>query len=138
MRWILVNLKNLNYIFPNAAKFDRPLIEVNIELLVQRLNPFWITGFIAAEGSFHITFPKKAKQIRARFSIGLNQRDKFILLKINNFFPVIGSVYVTPSNNSAELKIFKSSNFYILINHFKVYYLQGFKLYNYTVWRDLV
>lgn len=61
--------------FPNAAKFDRPLIEVNNELLVQRLNPFWITGFIAAEGSFHITFPKKAKQMRARFSIGLNQRD---------------------------------------------------------------
>lgn len=61
-----------------------------------------------------------------------------ILLKINNFFQEIGSVYVTPSNNSAELKIFKSSNFYILINHFKDYPLQGFKLYNYTIWRDLV
>lgn len=73
-----------------------------------------------------------------RFSIGLNIRDRFLLLKINNFFKEIGSVYVSPSNNSTELKIFKPNNLSFLINHFKHYPLEGFKLYNFTIWCDIV
>jgi hypothetical protein len=70
--------------------------------------------------------------MRPVFSIGLNERDKFLLIKINNFFKEIGSIYTT-SNNSAEIKIFKLDNINSLINHFKDYPLQGFKFHNFTI-----
>ena len=76
--------------------------------------------------------------MRPGFSIGLNERDKFLLIKINKFFKDIGSLYASSSNNSVEIKIVKKGNFNSLINHFKCYPLQGFKLYNFTIWCEIV
>jgi len=41
------------------------------------------------------------RQMRPVFSMGLNQRDKPLLVRINNFFNEIGSVYTSDSNNSS-------------------------------------
>jgi len=76
--------------------------------------------------------------MRPVFSIGLNERDKFLLIKINKFFKEIGSINTSSSNNSAEIKIFKLGNINSLINHFKDYPLQGFKLHNFTIWCEIV
>lgn len=76
--------------------------------------------------------------MRPVFSIGLNNRDKPLLIRINNFFNEIGSVYASYSNNSAELKIFKLSNFDSFIKHFSIYPLIGFKHYNFTIWCEIV
>lgn len=45
---------------------------------------------------------------------------------------------MSPSNNSAELKIFKLANLKCLMKHFKDYPLEGFKLYNFTIWCEIV
>jgi len=76
--------------------------------------------------------------MRSVFSMGLNNRDKPLLIRINEFFDGIGSVYESDSNNSAELKIFKLSNFNSFINHFSIYPLMGFKLENFTIWCEIV
>lgn len=45
----------LKWLFPNIISIKRPLVEIsNI-----KLNPFWVSGFIGSEGSFHINTKKK-------------------------------------------------------------------------------
>jgi hypothetical protein len=68
------------------------MLEPNSELL----SGYWIAGFIAGEGSFSVTINEKINiqnanrkinpQIRSRFTIGLHERDKDILIKIKNYF----------------------------------------------------
>ena len=125
--------EKLKLLFPNIVSMERPRLEMSNSTL----NPFWVTGFIEGEGSFHINTKNNSK-MRPVFSIGLNQRDKFLLIKINNFFKEIGSVYMSSTNNSAELKIYKLYNFDSLIDHFNNYPLIGFKLYNFTIWCEIV
>jgi len=124
----------LKLLFPNIISIKRPLVEIsNI-----KLNPFWVSGFIGGEGSFHINTKKNTHRVRPVFSVGLNHKDKPLLIRINKFFKEIGSIYESHTNNSAELKIFKSSGFYSLMDHFSSYPLKGFKLYNFTVWCEIV
>lgn len=124
----------LNLFFPNITYMKRPEIKVQDV----PLNPFWVTGFMAGEGSFYISTAKNTQKMRPIASIGLNNRDKFLLIKINNFFNNIGSVYETASNNSAELKVFSPKSLDNLITHFNNYPLKGFKAYNFIIWCDLV
>jgi hypothetical protein len=55
-----------------------------------------------ADGSFYIKIDKKTNKVRPGASIGLNEREKFLLIKINKFFKEIGSVYESPKHNFAE------------------------------------
>ena len=71
-------------------------------------------------------------------SIGLNCREKFLLIKLNEFFEWIGSVYESPKHNFAEWKVFKLTNFASLITHFNDYPLKGFKSYNFRIWCEIV
>jgi len=78
--------------FPEIKLIKRPLLELN----TYPLENNWISGFVAAEGSFSITITKRDgrqfPQVRARFSIGLNFKDKESLLKIKNQLN-IGNIY---------------------------------------------
>lgn len=76
--------------------------------------------------------------MRPWVSIGLNDREKYLLIKINEFFEGIGSVYETPKHNFAEWKVFKLANFNSLMVHFNNYPLQGFKAYNYSIWCEIL
>ena len=125
--------ERLKLLFPNIVSMEKPTLEMYNSIL----NPYWVTGFIEGEGSFHIN-TKNTYEMRPVFSIGLNQRDKFLLIKINNFFKEIGSVYMSSTNNSAELKVYKLYNFASFIDHFNNYPLIGFKLYNFTIWCEIV
>ena len=76
--------------------------------------------------------------MRPAVSIGLNDREKFLLIKLNKFFEEIGSVYETPNHNFAEWKVFKLTSFNSLITHFNNYPLKGFKFYNFSIWYEIV
>jgi len=61
------------------------------------LNPWFITGFCDAEGSFMILILREPKNkigwtVKARFSIGLHVKDKAILESLNNYLGNIGSI----------------------------------------------
>ena len=71
-----------------------------------KLNPYWITGLIDAEGCFYVRLVKSKNHktgwwIQACFQLGFHIRDKYLLLKIKYFFDEKGSIYTI--NNKAVL-----------------------------------
>lgn len=72
--------KNLN--FPGISAAIKPIL--NKEILP--LNPYWVTGFIDAEGSFFFNHKNNLSKLSPGMNIGLNIKDVFILERINKFF----------------------------------------------------
>jgi hypothetical protein len=92
-----------------------------------KLNPWFVTGIIDAEGTFCTTIYKnKAYKtgwvVRSFFEIGLNQRDSSLIYQLKYFFEGIGTISLDKKNNvlkysTANLKDLSS----IVIPHFKKY-----------------
>ena len=99
--------------FPEMKLIKRPLLELNNYPLENN----WISGFVAAEGSFSITISEKDDrqfpQVRARFSIGLNFKDKESLLKIKNHLN-IGNIYSNKDMCQFEVASLKDIKLYII------------------------
>lgn len=60
---------------------------------LKQLNPNYITGFIDAEGCFHISIVnsksnKVGKSVRVIFQISLHEKDKALLCQIKDYFGV--------------------------------------------------
>ena len=132
---------NLILSFPNITLTEKPILNIDDA----SLNPFWVTGFMEADGSFYVNIDKKTSKVRPGASIGLNDREKFLLIKIKKFFKEIGSVYESPKHNFVEWKVFKITSFDGLINHLNNYpslffikKREGFKSYNFTLWCEIV
>jgi len=93
----------------------------------KKLNPWFVTGFIDAEGTFCTTIYKnKAYKtgwvVRSFFEIGLNQRDSYLIYQLKDFFEGIGTISLDKKANvlkysTASLKDLSS----IVIPHFKKY-----------------
>jgi hypothetical protein len=92
-----------------------------------KLNPWFVTGFIDAEGTFCTTIYKnKAYKtgwvVRSFFEIGLNQRDSSLIYQLKDFFEGIGTISLDKKANvlkysTASLKDLSS----VVIPHFKKY-----------------
>ena len=72
---------NLKLAFPNVIAKDRPQYKFKG---ISNRNPFWISGFVSGEGSFHIVVRKPENksitgEVFARFSIHLHVRDIAVL-----------------------------------------------------------
>jgi LAGLIDADG endonuclease len=108
LRCILMGFER-NYQINNPSKqFKIYFSTVHSDQNVQ-LNPFWITGFVDAEGSFTVVFDKIKKRtlgwrVQPRFQIGLHVRDLALLLKIKKFFGGIG--IVNKSGNTAFYSVY--------------------------------
>ena len=104
------NLKNT---FPNIIAIERPkFIFKNIP------DPFWVSGFVNGEGSFHvILFPSTRPtggdggRVLVRFSIHLHIRDLEVLKGIADYLSIDKKIGL--SEKSANLQI---SNFSDIIN----------------------
>ena len=92
-----------------------------------KLNPWFVTGIIDAEGTFCTTIYKnKAYKtgwvVRSFFEIGLNQRDSSLIFQLKDFFEGIGTISLDKKANvlkysTASLKDLSS----IVTPHFKKY-----------------
>jgi len=123
----------LKLAFPHVQVMKRPDYIINDNLL----NPYWISGFVNAEGSFLVSFYKTG-QINAVFSIGLNERDLPLLKKLQSFFEV-GIINKVPSNNSVHYRVSAISELNtFIIPHFERYPLFEVKLNNYLIWHKMV
>ena len=95
--------------------------------LKPKLNPWFVTGIIDAEGTFCTTIYKnKAYKtgwvVRSFFEIGLNQRDSSLIYQLKDFFEGIGTISLDKKANvlkysTASLKDLSS----VVIPHFKKY-----------------
>jgi hypothetical protein len=90
-----------------------------------QLNPYWITGFTDAEGTFTIVMDKVNNRklgwrIQARFQKSLHIRDLPLLFKIQQFFLGKGSLSV-----SGDMAIYSVSGIKdlikIIVPHFTKY-----------------
>jgi hypothetical protein len=108
----------------STSNFKHPLL---LSIGHKKLNPWFVTGFIDAEGTFCTTIYKnKAYKtgwvVRSFFEIGLNQRDSSLIYQLKDFFEGIGTIRLDKKANvlkysTASLKDLSS----IVIPHFKKY-----------------
>lgn len=125
----------LKAIFPDVKAIDKPIFEVEDI----PLNPNYISGFSEGEGCFSVNISSKTNQIIATFIIELHNRDILLLHKIQKFFKNTGFINSSLTRKSTRFYISRKSD---LINkvlpHFDVYKLQGNKLKNYLIFKEIV
>lgn len=115
-----------------------------IKLSNNVLHPYWITGFVDAEGCFTIKFGKSKSCktrwfVQAIFQINVHVRDKNLLLKIKSFFNDIGTIRIDNKNNKICYRVHKISDINkIIIPHFENYPLITNKQSDFVLWKDIV
>jgi hypothetical protein len=107
------------------------------------IEPWFITGFTDAEGSFSIVIDKVIKRklgwrVQHKFQIGLDKRDLSILLQIQQFLGGIGSIYCYPNQNKVNYSIDSIKDLTILINHFNKYPLLTQKLADFLLFKQII
>lgn len=79
-----------------------------------------------------MTISDKTSQVRVIYSLGLNDRDLPLILKLQEFFVGIGRI--TSYDNVVQYRISDLKDIRkILIPHFDTHYLNGNKLSNYLI-----
>ena len=116
--------------FPNRTVINRPTYVPSTEML----NPNWICGFITGDGSFNITINSK-NQVSLKLSIGLHQRERLLLEKIQQYFS-LGSIY--EYGNNVDWVVFRIDQLLAIRSHFNNYSLGGLKAYNYKIWEQVL
>jgi len=120
--------------FPSVKTIDRPVLDVvNIPL-----NPNYVSGFTEGEGCFYVVITPN-NQVIASYIIELHKRDLPLLYSIQKFYGGAGSINTALKRDSARFSVSRKSD---LINkvlpHFDAYILQGNKLKNYLIFREIV
>lgn len=105
------------------------------------LNPWWVTGFVDAEGSFCMSiFKSKTASIgwtiEPCFIITLHGRDLELLNSIKNFFSV-GSVSKR-GTKGAQFRVRSRLDLNVIIAHFNKYPLQTTKFLNFTYFCEIL
>jgi hypothetical protein len=91
-----------------------------------QLHPYFLSGFVDAEGSFVISIIRQLKGIkwgvRARFNINLHSRDLPLLRSIQAFFGGIGYIYENKNGKTVSFVVCKSEDLTtVIIPHFLKY-----------------
>lgn len=98
-----------------------------------------MSGFTEGDGCFYVNISSKTNQVMATYIIELHKRDLSLLCSIQKFFNDAGFINTASKRNSVRFNISKKSD---LINkvlpHFDTYKLQGNKLKNYLIFREVV
>lgn len=102
------------------------------------LNPYYVTGFTDAEGSFLINIQsrlglKLGYSLSLSFKIKLHSKDKELLERIWNFINV-GKIY-TRKDGYIEYIVNSMKDMEVIINHFNNYPLITQKLYDYKIFK---
>ncbi|OSX56128.1 hypothetical protein POSPLADRAFT_1160921 [Postia placenta MAD-698-R-SB12] len=111
---------------------------------VKTLNPWFVSGFADAESSFSTSIYKNNKlttgyRVKSSFSIGLNQRDSFILYQVQEFFGGIGTIRLDKTANAVKYSVDNLKDLRnIIIPHFKKYPLITQKAADFILFEQIV
>ena len=98
---------------------------VNAKKNVNIVDPFYITGFVEADGSFYST---NGKTEYPRFVITQDVESLQIITDIKNYFgPNYGYIVFNKRDNTVNLTFKSMEASYIIAQHFEKYPLQGNK-----------
>lgn len=125
----------LKTIFPDVKAIDKPILDI-VDI---PLNPNYVSGFSEGESCFSVNISSKTNQIIATYIIELHSRDILLLQKIKNYFKSAGFINSSSTRNTARFYISRKSYLInIVLPHFDVYQLQGNKLKNYLLFKEIV
>ena len=101
------------------------------------LNPWWVTGFVDAEGCFHVSVTERKDRklgwaVVPRFSIGLHIRDKGPLEDIKKFFWAGQITRYGPQ--SLQFLITNQKDLASVYSHFKKWKLISKKEADFELW----
>ena len=105
---------------------------------INKLDPWFVTGFTDAEGSFGLYIYKKANSktgfiISLVFQISLHEKDKNILEQIQNYFGVGG--ITGHGSTSLKYSVRSYNDMQIIIDHFDKFPLATNKLNDYKLFK---
>lgn len=106
-----------------------------------KINPYWLTGFVDAEGCFSVIVEISnitKWKVKTSFEINLHIKDVDILHKIKDFFGV-GAISLRQNKNIAVYRVSKLESLIdIIIPHFKVYSLITQKSIDFYFWCKVI
>jgi len=110
----------------NKLRKFSTISDSNLPQDINLLNPYLITGFVDAEGSFMVLILREPKSktgwtVKPRFSIGLHEKDLGILENIKSSLENIGQIS-KQGKNSIQYRVSSLESITnILIPHFDKY-----------------
>ena len=112
-----------------------------------KLNPWFVTGFTDAEGTFTVVIVKDSKRkvgwrVLPKYQICLHARDYVLLLHIQQYFGGIGSIHQQNTGESTNLVYYTVSNVKeltnVIIPHFLNYNLLTQKAEDFRLFKAIV
>lgn len=110
--------------------------------LTNLLDPYFVTGFSDAEGSF-IIFIGESKinkirwKVEAKFQIGLHSKDTEILYKIQKFFKGVGTITFHKEMVYYQVRDIKSIK-EVIVPHFEKYLLRSAKSIDFLLFQQCI
>jgi hypothetical protein len=107
-------------------------------------SPSFISGFSDAEGSFVVTILKNPRykigwNVQARFQIKLHEKDRALLLLIQNYFGGIGYISKINDKSTVEFRVSDITSLNnIIIPHFEKYTLITNKYKDFIIFKQIV
>lgn len=119
-----------------------PFNSPDLQSPIYDLSPFFVTGFVDAEGCFSIVVQKSLKSrlgwsVRVLFSIGLHKQDLPLLKNLQAYFGGIGTIGIQ-GKDSFQLQISKLDQISTIIQHLTKYPLKSKKKYDYLLFKQAV
>jgi len=152
LRWY-INFINSNYfkqlIFTrslitnnkNKSELGGNWIEAAQEKIMNKLNPWFVTGFTDAEGCFLINIRPNSKMktgysIELVFKISLHIKDKALVTNLSKFFSV-GTV-TTRGSDCIQYWVGSLKELQVIVNHFDNYPLISQKCADFLLFKQVV
>lgn len=137
-----VNLPS-NVPYPQLRRYSTEHIllsrDANRAKASSSLDPYFVPGFMDAEGSF-LAYIRKASDtktglnVNISFQINLNNKDRVLLELIQDYFGGIGAIYYNDKRDSANFMVSSLEKLlYVIIPHFDKYPLITQKLADYVL-----
>jgi hypothetical protein len=120
--------------FPGYVPVERPVINNDNVIL----NPYWISGFVSAEGNFDVRVPstnsKLGYRVQLRFRISQHSRDLILMQKIVEYLGS-GKIHKYAGKSAISLTIVDFKDITnILVPFFNKNPIIGIKLHDYLDW----
>lgn len=128
----LANIPSKQYNIQNYSTFT-----------TTQINPWAISGFIDAEGSFSIILDKiKTRKlgwrIQPKFQLGLHIKDLVLLKKIQEFLGGIGSLHLDNNRDRVNFSVNSIKDLLKLIDHLDRYPLISQKAADYLLFKQVI
>lgn len=121
--------------FPLIKAVDRPIFKFDLSL-----DPNWVSGFVSGDGGFFVSKIKKESlkvkyQVRLRFNIAQNKRDKELLDHMIKYFNC-GNTHISKDMINYDVSSFEDI-YEKIIPFFKKYQIKGVKNRNFNYWLEI-